>query len=877
MPEALRKRLRLPPEDLVPATEFELSSASDAMSAFEHICLAIPASGALIAVRDGVGLHCVGSLGDAPEVGSRIPGDFGIALECLQTGSVVSSDFSDDAQRVLRVGLSMEGVSQIHSAVAVPMRASGVIIGVISIFSQRESAIQSRDISALTRIADFWGPVMADEWFPDGIPAAIVVDAKANAAAVEALVDRDGLMLPAPVLLTESVPVVEEPILDKSAAEESAAQRSALAEPGLESAKKETAQEEVAPNAFDEKLKETSLAEAAIVLPESRIVESTATTATNVETTQPAESVNREESTTTAEPTQSRIISEEPISSETAAITEAAKKNDATVFLAPTDPAALERLEYGEPQRQTWLIVLAVFLVVLLPVWYLRAHWNHSNAAAKIAVSASLAKSPTTNGATAIPGATTPSSSGAPAKPANAGIAANTPNTAKAFPSPSPPTSKALPPDEQMPKPLPDLNTQPSTDAETSPSSPLPKPKLPALLSRILKSPKISATKTDPTASAPSAPDITAEPSTSPANEPAASSESAPSKDSATPDSAAAPAASAPEAAEPVNPASSQPPNFALAQTLKAHGGWVSSLAFSPSGQLASGSWDRTVKFWDLATGHEVHAVADKMKQVQAIAFTRDGKLLAAEDTSDTVAIFDAATGARIRELPTDKSVPSVGISWVYSIAFSPDGRWLASAVDDKTVRIWDVATGTKIRDLTGPRRPVVYAAFSPNGELVATGNDEKSIQLWNVASGAPTSTLTGHKKVINAVAFSPDGKFLASASADKTIRLWDTATGKHIRTFSSHQAAVSSISFSPDGRWLASGSWDKTVRIWNVATGAEVQTLRPDARAIYSVTFGPRGRSLAAGSEDGGVEIWQWNTAAGSSSPASANPEAKP
>ena len=74
------------------------------MSAFEHFCLAIPASGALIAVRDTAGLHSVGSLGDAPEVGSRLPPDFGMALECLQTGAIVSADFSDDAQRVLRVG-----------------------------------------------------------------------------------------------------------------------------------------------------------------------------------------------------------------------------------------------------------------------------------------------------------------------------------------------------------------------------------------------------------------------------------------------------------------------------------------------------------------------------------------------------------------------------------------------------------------------------------------------------------------------------------------------------------------------------------------------------------------------------------------------------
>ena len=182
MPEALRKRLRLNPEDTLPAAEFDLHSATDAMSAFEHVCLAIPASGALIAVRETARLRCVASLGDAPEVGSHVPPDFGIAVECFETGSAVSADFSDDAERVLRVGMTMEGVSQIRSAVTLPMRTGDVIIGLIAVFSLRESAIQSRDIKSLARIADFWGPLMADEWFPDGIPAAIAGEVSAVTA-----------------------------------------------------------------------------------------------------------------------------------------------------------------------------------------------------------------------------------------------------------------------------------------------------------------------------------------------------------------------------------------------------------------------------------------------------------------------------------------------------------------------------------------------------------------------------------------------------------------------------------------------------------------------------------------------------------------------
>ena len=236
MPEALRTRLRLTPDDVLPTSDFELNSATDAMSAFEQICLAIPASGAIIAVRDASGLRSVGSLGDAPEVGSHLPPDFGMAIECLQSRSAVFRDLTDDAQRVLSVGLSMEGVSQVRSAVTLPMHASGAIIGLIAVFSRHESSIQPRDIKDLTRVADFWGPLMADEWFPEGIPPAIVEEAAANAAANSTVAEAP-IVESLPTKGSESA-VEKSEIPDEVASAENTApaQASTEIEPGVSSA-----------------------------------------------------------------------------------------------------------------------------------------------------------------------------------------------------------------------------------------------------------------------------------------------------------------------------------------------------------------------------------------------------------------------------------------------------------------------------------------------------------------------------------------------------------------------------------------------------------------------------------------------------------------
>src|SRR4029077_18180423 len=138
------------------------------------------------------------------------------------------------------------------------------------------------------------------------------------------------------------------------------------------------------------------------------------------------------------------------------------------------------------------------------------------------------------------------------------------------------------------------------------------------------------------------------------------------------------------------------------------------------------GSWDQTVKFWDVPTGQEISTVGRKMQEVQAVALSRDGHWLAAENSNNKVTLWDATTGREAHSLQSNKPLGVLGSNWVYSIAFSPDGRWLASAVDDKTIRLWDVKTGLMVRDFTGLRRAVMYAAFSPDGRWLASGDDDK-------------------------------------------------------------------------------------------------------------------------------------------------------
>ncbi|WP_326826011.1 protein kinase domain-containing protein [Streptosporangium sp. NBC_01756] len=255
---------------------------------------------------------------------------------------------------------------------------------------------------------------------------------------------------------------------------------------------------------------------------------------------------------------------------------------------------------------------------------------------------------------------------------------------------------------------------------------------------------------------------------------------------------------------------------------------------------------------------------------VCSVAFSPDGKILATGSYDDTVRLWEVATGTSIGRPLTGHN------DGVCSVAFSPDGRTLATGSGDDTMRLWDVGTRTPIgRPLTGHNDDVWSVAFSPNGKILAsgssslaTGSGDDTVRLWDVGTRTPIGRpLTGHNGSVSSVAFSPDGKFLATGSYDDTVRLWDVATGTSIgRPLTGHHGAVYSVAFSPDGTILATGSsslatgsGDDTVRLWDVATGTSIgRPLTGHNGAVFSVAFSPNGKILATGSKDDTVRLWQ-------------------
>ena len=300
------------------------------------------------------------------------------------------------------------------------------------------------------------------------------------------------------------------------------------------------------------------------------------------------------------------------------------------------------------------------------------------------------------------------------------------------------------------------------------------------------------------------------------------------------------------------------------------HTSSVNSISFSPDGKtLASGSFDETIRLWDVATRKVIRTLKGHTDPVRSVAFSPDGSTIASGsgiwrgDGDNTIRLWDTETGNHIHTL-TEHAEP------VRNVAFSPDGSTIASGSQDYTIRLWDAETGNHIHTLIGHTDYVNSVAFSSDGQTLASGSGNSTIRLWDVGTRAVKRTLNTHSNYsILSLSFSPDGQMLASGSARTDhsgyrprrlgrIRLWDVDTGALKHTLTGHEDFVNSVAFSPDGKTLASGGSDGTIKLWDVSTGLIKHTFTGHTERVTSVAFSPNGTTLASGSADDTIRFWK-------------------
>jgi WD40 repeat protein len=311
--------------------------------------------------------------------------------------------------------------------------------------------------------------------------------------------------------------------------------------------------------------------------------------------------------------------------------------------------------------------------------------------------------------------------------------------------------------------------------------------------------------------------------------------------------------------------------------TLTGHSDRVSSVAISPDGQtLATGSWDKMIKLWNLQTGQLLHTLDGHSMSVLSVVISPDGQKLASGHSGG---LLDRSFGSiNIWDLNTGELLHNIG-GYGEVLAISPDGQTLVSSSFSSTtsptlIDVWSLDTGERLRTFSKqldcvPNDPTLLPdlffpieslAISPDGQTLASGTKDGKVHLMNLHTGEIVHTFTGHLFEVVSVTFNPDRQLLASASEDGTVKLWDLQSKALVHTIpagfsnSDDPTSVHLVAFSSDGQTLASASW--AFMTWNVSTGERLYT--SGSGIVSSIAaYNPDQQTIVAGFGND-IEVWQ-------------------
>jgi WD40 repeat protein len=270
------------------------------------------------------------------------------------------------------------------------------------------------------------------------------------------------------------------------------------------------------------------------------------------------------------------------------------------------------------------------------------------------------------------------------------------------------------------------------------------------------------------------------------------------------------------------------------------------SLCFSPDSRaVAVAHADGSLSFHTMSPSNEVRRVSVGRRLLN-IKFHPDGTKLAgvSGEKSNSVTVVEAGTGRTLQSLPMPGSTKHV--------AFSADGRWLAAGSFQGHLAVWDAISGERRWSADAHESQVNNLGFNRAGDLLASCSWEGTIKLWDAFTGQPVITRQGSSYEVY---FGSDDRLLAHVQEVTNAAVLEVVAHPSFRMLypQDNGGLRWSIDFSPDGRLVATSG--DVVRFWETQTGRQLATIpAPDCRSVH---FHPDGGTILT-SGDSGLLRWE-------------------
>lgn len=300
---------------------------------------------------------------------------------------------------------------------------------------------------------------------------------------------------------------------------------------------------------------------------------------------------------------------------------------------------------------------------------------------------------------------------------------------------------------------------------------------------------------------------------------------------------------------------------------LEGHKDWVTSISTPSvkSNTIISASRDKKVIVWNLDENNETgnigfarKALTGHSQCVQDVVISSDSQFALSGSWDKTLRLWDLNMGTTVRSFQGHTSD-------VNSVAFSPDNRQIVSGSRDKTIKLWNTLADCKYTIVENQHNDWVSCVRfspSPTKPLIVSCGWDRLVKTWNLTNCKLMHNLEGHTSVLYTVTISPDGSLCASGGKDGVAMLWDVNDGKHLYSLESN-STINALCFSPCNYWLCAAT-DKSIKIWDLENKNVLDEVFPEVANkngipwCTSLNWSYDGRTLFVGLTNGNINVYE-------------------